>query len=136
MIIKCRPFNGGSSWSIHIKAFVVVVVLRNKKNKILYHSRLKYFYTRQAADYYINEVTENFPFVEYYWVDVHKAHEIPEDIDEIRKKHLWCPYCQTVNEFKKHKTTGYKHCPICGMSDNDFHVKVMNARYRERGKKK
>lgn len=116
----------------HIKAYVVVIIARGKKNKIVYNSGLKYFYTYKAAKLFIDKVRDECPWVEYYWVDVHNHHEIPEGID-IGKKKMWCPYCQTVNEFKKTQG-GYKNCPICGISNQDFYVKVLNNKFKTKGK--
>jgi transcription elongation factor Elf1 len=38
----------------------------------------------------------------------------------------WCPYCEAYEVFKDTKGYGYKHCPVCGISDNDFHVRQIN----------
>lgn len=125
MIIKCKRPAGHN----HVKAFVVVIIARGKKNKITYHSGLKYFYTYKSAKLFIDKVMEECPWAEFYWVDVHEAHKIPEG-EEIPKKKMWCPYCQTIQEFKRSQG-GYKNCPICGISDQDFYVKCMNIKYRE-----
>lgn len=63
-----------------------------------------------------------------------KAFPKPTNI-KMKKSELWCPYCAKPRRFK----SGYlveidgisyissdKRCVICGMSDNDFHVKTEN----------
>lgn len=41
-------------------------------------------------------------------------------------KHLtWCPYCGQWRIFKSNRL-GYQACPVCTMTDNDFHVRQHN----------
>ena len=50
---------------------------------------------------------------------------IPEGV-KLRKGQLWCPYCSNPVMFVKDKRLGVKKCPICGISDRDFNVKMIN----------
>lgn len=55
--------------------------------------------------------------------------EIPERV-ELKAKQMWCPYCSTPVVFVKDKKLGVKRCPICGISDRDYHVKRLNSRWK------
>ncbi len=48
----------------------------------------------------------------------------------LEKGMFWCPYCKQKVMFVKDKYLGIKRCPICGISENDFHVKRENKKKR------
>lgn len=43
---------------------------------------------------------------------------------------LWCPYCSTIVKFERDKQLGVNKCPFCGISDRDFHVKMVNKKWK------
>ncbi len=55
--------------------------------------------------------------------------EKPSDM-VLEKGLFWCPYCKQKVMFVKDKYLGIKRCPICGISENDFHVKKENKKRR------
>jgi hypothetical protein len=53
----------------------------------------------------------------------------------LKRNDLWCPYCVKPRQFKGNQLvqldgisfiSDYKRCVVCGISDNDYHVKTMN----------
>lgn len=50
---------------------------------------------------------------------------IPKGV-KLKRGQLWCPYCSNPVVFVKDNTLGVKKCPICGISDRDFNVKMVN----------
>jgi hypothetical protein len=52
-------------------------------------------------------------------------HKEPDLTKQKRKADLWCPYC---GEWRKYKADGcgYKRCPVCTISTEDFWVKMAN----------
>jgi hypothetical protein len=110
-----------------VDKYVIVIVVRgNRKNRILYHSGLLYFYDPEERDYLVNKIRERFQKVnlEIYDVDIKDAHLPPGDIDK-PKGTYWCPFCQSFQKFKAAEG-GYLHCPICGISDSEYYVKRYN----------
>lgn len=39
---------------------------------------------------------------------------------------FWCPYCASRVRFVKDRHLGIRRCPLCGISENDYHVKREN----------
>ena len=107
--------------SYWIRKQAMVVIVRGKKNRIIYNSGLNYFYYTQAMEAFVRKLKNN-PNVECHTVDILQAHQPP--IEESSKGY-WCPYCQNW-EYWIADAGGYKRCPICGISDNDFYVKSYN----------
>ncbi len=48
----------------------------------------------------------------------------------LEKGLFWCPYCRQKVVFVKDRYLGIKRCPLCGISENDFHVKKENKKKR------
>jgi glutaredoxin len=51
----------------------------------------------------------------------------------------WCPYCAKVTKFSFDGYLGVRRCVYCGISDNDYYVKLANqtqGRKRKKAKKK
>lgn len=48
----------------------------------------------------------------------------------ITRGSYYCPYCRKDRKFVIKNSTGYKHCTICGISDQDFYVKKYNGLWR------
>lgn len=44
------------------------------------------------------------------------------------KGHYWCPYCKSRVRFVKDRYLGIRRCPLCGISENDYHVKLENKK--------
>lgn len=69
------------------------------------------------------------------WEDPHVAKictvsakpKYPEKGEQRERGKLWCPYCAKHRAFRKaYRGDDYRWCEICGISDADFHVKVIN----------
>lgn len=50
---------------------------------------------------------------------------IPKGV-KFKKGQLWCPYCSKPVIFKRDEKLGVKKCTICGISNRDYHVKMVN----------
>lgn len=107
---------------------VLVVVIRNHKGRVTYNSGRRYFYDEEVTKQFIKDVKEQLKFYhpEICTINI-KGATTPTDEERIEQLpgEYWCPYCKCYETFKD-LGDGYKHCPICGMSDNDFYVKIMN----------
>ena len=55
---------------------------------------------------------------------------------ELKKGEYWCPYCAQVVKFIFNNYMGIKHCPRCGIIENDFHVKTANGLWEHQKIKK
>lgn len=111
--------------------YAVVLVRRSKKGNIAFNSGLIRFRHREALQDLLGEVK---PYYEIYPVSVWLAYEPDKP-----GRGIWCPYCRTWNEWKHSGDTGYRHCPICNISDSEFHVKQYNSlssKAKEEEKKK
>lgn len=97
----------------------VLVALKRVKNKIEYSSGLIYFNKLEdSKDFEHNMKLKGFDVVE---VDIKKSHPP----DRLRSTGIYCPYCKQQEVWRN--TSGYKVCPVCGMSDHDFYVKKYNG---------
>lgn len=114
-----------------IRPYVVVVVLRTNKDRIAYNSGLTYFYHKEALEVFVKEIKKGNPNLEIHHVDTLDAHEPPED----RGRGYWCPFCKSW-EYWMADSGGYKRCPICGISDNEYYVKRFNRLWTEDMKSK
>ena len=77
-----------------------------------------------------------------------KIYVVPEykEVNHSQKKpsgSRWCPYCGTWSIFQKPKRSdlAYLRCPECGISTEDFWVKMVNNDWgmeeaKKRGRKK
>lgn len=83
-----------------------VLIKRDRKNKIIYHSG-----TIKTDD------DLNIDGFEIYKVGRQKKPKKPGE-------GLYCPYCQTWNKWIK--IEGFKLCPICYMGINDYYVQTYN----------
>lgn len=100
-----------------LRRYTVVLVKRNKKGNINFSSGIIYFTHKRAMDKLTQALEGEY---EIHYPNVYKA--VPT---ETPGKGYWCPYCRTW-EFWKADGNGYKVCPVCGMSDNDYYVRVYN----------
>lgn len=55
-----------------------------------------------------------------------KAFKIPDNF-KLPKNHYWCPYCIKPRIFMNDDRLGVKRCSVCGISDQDFYVKLYNG---------
>jgi len=102
--------------NVKVKKWAIVVISRGKKGRIIYNSKLIYFYHEKALHHFIKVLGS----LEYVLVDVAQHHNFVE-----KGNGYWCPYCQQW-EYWKATEGGYKKCPICGVSDSDYYVKTYN----------
>ena len=54
---------------------------------------------------------------------------IPEGA-RLKLNQIWCPYCSSPVKFKKDSKLGVKKCPICGISEKDFNVRMINRLWK------
>lgn len=47
-----------------------------------------------------------------------------------RGKLLWCPYCGEGRAFRLDKRIQLYRCPICEVTENEFHVRTANGLWR------
>ena len=59
-----------------------------------------------------------------------KDRTIPKGI-KLKPKEYWCPYCYMPVVFKKDKRLGVLKCPVCGISNRDYWVKIMNSKIKK-----
>lgn len=96
---------------------------------ITFNSRLQVFYSYKEATLFelaiINKLREIEPkeIHECYYVSLEPSPP-PEDLDF--KGLYYCPYCGQLNFVSVDNTTGYKVCPICHCSMNDYHFMNYN----------
>jgi uncharacterized Zn finger protein (UPF0148 family) len=55
--------------------------------------------------------------------------KVPDRV-ELKGKQMWCPYCSCPVIFVKDKKLGVKRCPICGITERDYHVKIVNKKWK------
>lgn len=65
---------------------------------------------------------DNLIYEAYY---ISKNPIAPEE-NLVTDKKYYCPYCGTLNYLKSNFSTGYKVCPICGISMGEFYFKKYN----------
>ncbi|WP_432408539.1 hypothetical protein [Wukongibacter sp. M2B1] len=46
---------------------------------------------------------------------------------QVPKGYLWCPNCNWPVKFPKNKRLGVRKCEGCGISKNDFYVRLYNG---------
>lgn len=109
-----------------VRNYVVVCIKRGKRNRIAYNSGLLYFYHQSALDSFLDIISKT--DLEVKQVSLTRAY--PPDETQAG---YWCPYCQSW-EYWRMSDGGYKLCPVCGMSDNDFHVKTYNHTWGQKMK--
>lgn len=67
------------------------------------------------------------PDVQVEIISLHKAFYPPEGWEPRKTGHrFWCPYCHTERLFYYYKRWGTYRCPVCGISDRDYHVRRIN----------
>ncbi len=101
--------------------YVLACIRRGNRDTIDYNSGLIYFSSRELAEEFKGIIQEGNPQLEIFSVDVRTAHTPGEE----RGKGYWCPYCQSW-EYWVTDSGGYKRCPICGMSDRGYYVRMYN----------
>lgn len=111
--------------------YVLVCIKRGNRNRITYNSGLLYFQHEEAVQLFTEKVRKGDPSIEIKTVDVREAHEPTGEVG----KGYWCPYCQSW-EYWFTDSGGYKRCPVCKMSNNDFYVKKYNNLWNNEMKSK
>jgi hypothetical protein len=51
--------------------------------------------------------------------------ELPADI-KLKRGEWFCPYCGSASKFIDDKFKGCKRCSFCGISEDDYYVKMLN----------
>lgn len=101
---------------------------------VVYKNQRKYkkFKTEEEAVQYYNMLKDKlkekykkeFKKMKIGVVSLSKAYKPDNNKKKVHGK-MWCPYCR---EYRTYKFDGsYKRCELCGISDNDFYVKVYNG---------
>ena len=87
---------------------------------------------------HLRSIDETLEYKAYYISDTAQA---PGINIKVGNKY-YCPYCGQVNYLVVNSTTGYKHCPICNISTQDYefkrnnHLWLKDDKQAETGKKK
>lgn len=98
-----------------------VFIARGKRNKVVYNSGIiVYDNVMEVQD--IRETLES-KGLEYHEVNL-KRPTGPGNSDG-EPIGYWCPYCRNW-EYWETGDDGYKRCPICGISDSNYYVKLFN----------
>lgn len=102
-----------------------------------YNSSIEAFYkcltnTRNISYNYVIASEGDYMDKEYtlfsltkYNSNIEPDKKMPENV-KLKKNQMWCPYCSCPVIFVKDKRLGIKKCPICGISDRDYNVKIVN----------
>jgi hypothetical protein len=98
---------------------ILVCIIKDEKDRIIYNSGKLYFQNPGAADIFIREVSTD---VEVVIVNPYMA----TPPVEVVHNGYYCPYCQRW-EYWVSSEGKYKHCPVCGISDSEFYVKKYNG---------
>ena len=62
---------------------------------------------------------------EVHYVSLNKAIEPSHDL--VTRDKYYCPYCGEVNYLEQNNVTGYKVCPVCGCSMNEYYFMSYNG---------
>ena len=79
--------------------------------------------TYQKAKQLYLEITDKYP---QYTVELISRHKAFPPKHTIKRGYVYCPYCRVDRLFQTDTYTGYKHCPVCGISDMDYYVRDYN----------
>lgn len=93
------------------------ILQRNKKGGVGKH--LGSIYIKHRSN--IFKLLSMFKEFEIYEVDMVLSGKEPEYMVKPKRGRI-CPYCHTTGEKWINKT----HCPVCGVSVSDYHVKYVN----------
>lgn len=64
-----------------------------------------------------------------YNANVNPDKTIPTHV-KLKNKQMWCPYCSCPVIFLKDKEFNVRECPLCGISDRDYYVKLVNKMWK------
>lgn len=83
---------------------------------------------------FAEDLMDKHPNYEVVVVSRAKAFPAPQNwgygVNSRRPYEFWCPHCRRFVFFVEDYKTGYRHCPICHLSDQDFHVKFQNQLHK------
>lgn len=100
--------------------FAAVIINRDRKRRVVYNSGKIYLKERSSVELFLEEAEAR--GLEAYEVRLKPPFHQP---GEILGDGYFCPYCGNW-EYWVSLEDSAKHCPICGMSDHDYHVKNAN----------
>lgn len=91
--------------------------------------RIKPFETEEEALEFASKarvLKEKYPSLTIDVVSKLKAFPPDGDRKKPRGKNIyWCPYCREYRRFK-FNDRWYRNCEICGISENEYYVRVYN----------
>lgn len=114
-----------------VQAPWAISVRTGTKNKIVLFPRrenetVKDTYLR-VKDYYL-ALKEKYP---QYTVEIISRKIAVPPKHKPKRGYYYCPYCIKDRLFQYDSETKYSHCPICGISDEDFYVKKYNGLFKK-----
>lgn len=106
------------------------VITRDKDGKVKYNSGHIRFYSAYAQHEFASKCFDNdMELVAIRNVTPHDPLTLDEAAKLKRKGLTYCPYCDKREKWKN------DHCPVCGMSIENFYVKNANHLWNSKGKK-
>ena len=108
-----------------LKKSVIAAVLRNDRGRVIYNTGRVYFQHDSNLRYFKRELLKINKNFEFHSIDVCEAKP-----PETNESGTYCPFCRNTERWTSHKfghkIEGYKYCPICGISDGNYYVKLYN----------
>ena len=122
MIIDFRESN-------RILLTIVGTKTKGKNTEFKFNTKIQVFYSfKEALKFevealnHLRSLDVTLDYKAYYISD--KA-QPPREGLKVGNKY-YCPYCLQINYLVANGTTGYKHCPICNISMQDYEFKKFN----------
>lgn len=113
-----------------VRLVIIGYKIKNKKGDklIKFNSRVQVFPNYSEATRFEIEIMEKFRadkslIYEVFYIS-RTQQPIPEDLEPGSK--YYCPYCGNLNYLKSNPVTGYRVCPICGVSMTEFYFRKYN----------
>ena len=124
---------------------IVGTKTRGKNTEFKFNTKIQVFHSygealrfEVEALNHLRGIDKSLEYKAYYISEVAQA---PSSSLKVGNKY-YCPYCGQVNYLVVNNTTGYKTCPICSISTQDYEFKKNNNLWlkddknAETGKKK
>jgi len=97
--------------------------------KVNHNRQVKKFTERAEAEGYLakaQELLRKVPSVKIGLVST--STPTPPPVFLPQRGRLWCPYCATQRVFAADES-GYVRCDLCGISENEYYVKLYNKTF-------
>jgi hypothetical protein len=104
-------------------------IKRGKSGRLTYNSGVCYFKTPDEMAQTKESMLLSTEGVGIHIIEVDTRNPHPPTTEVVGKKGYYCPYCRQQDIWKK-DFFGNQICPVCGISDNDYYVKLYNHLWR------